>query len=436
MDDDQHRRVLFNTVVLIHVGNVPGDALAVLGLGVLDREGVDHLVLPEGLAGFGLHVHAGAAVVPGDVFQVGVGDKADIAQEGIDQRVVFKCLGRLEYSVVRVVVAKRGKLGARDFLRRGAGKIRYQPLVVFDMQDQRAGLDLAEPVLDADGRAAGPVAIDQVHRIKNGGLGLLAGALIAFGVPVEDFFLDRCPRRIGPEVEAEAGMAEHGPAERHALIRVFFLRQVVIIALGFTPGRVGFDGRRHQLKNPVTHRVFAVSRLGLATNRHDRFDEAIARMQQAPHIGLGTPHGNARGQLDLSHFQMIAQQAVIGLHQIKHVVLRKFHSQPVARLAGAPKAKGIEVNDVVAVGVEQLTLAHMGGGKRQLGEGLSFLPKAVHGRSVAGIVAADDDGVGDFALGIPLRRADGDIGKTQRPGAQGFERDAALAAVRPGIRPV
>ena len=151
-------------------------------------------------------------------------------------------------------------------------------------------------------------------------------------------------------------------------------------------------------------------------------------MHDAPDIGLRSAHGNTGGQRNIRDLQVIAQHPVIRLHHVVVAVLREFCPEPVGRLAGAPRAQGIDHHDVVAVGVDRTAGADDG---NAAGQCRTLDPLLVHVGGVAGIVGADYHRIGNFTGGVAARGTDGDVGRSQLAGTERFQRRAALTAELP-----
>src|SRR6185295_11060094 len=133
----------------------------------------------------------------------------------------------------------------------------------------------------------------------------------------------------------------------------------------------------------------------------------IFRMHYAPDIGLGAAHRDAGRKRDPPDLEMILEHAVIRLHHVVVGVLREFDAEPVGRLARAPGAERIDHHDVVAIGVDRTAGPD---DRYAAGERGTLDPLLVHVAGVAGVIRADDHGIGDLARRIAPRRADRDVG--------------------------
>ena len=206
---------------------------------------------------------------------------------------------------------------------------------------------------------------------------------------------------------------------------MLLLRQVVIIAFGRLPHRIRFDRGGHQLERPVAHRILGVGLRG-AADRHQGLH--VFRMHDAPDVGLGATHRNAGSQRDIRYLQVIAQQAVVGLHHVVVAVLREFRSEAVGRLAGAPRSQGIDHHDIVTVRVDRTAGTDDG---NAAGQRCTLDPLLVHIGGIAGIVGTDHHRIGDLAGCVAARGADGDVGRSQLAAPEQLQRRTSLAAEFP-----
>ena len=258
--------------------------------------------------------------------------------------------------------------------------------------------------------------------------GVLAQSRV--GLPAEHLFRHRVPALALPVREVVAGQRQHRPVEFHALVRMLVLRQVVVVALGLDPHRVGLERRLRQLEGPGGDLALAVGGRG-AADRHHGLHEV--RVHQAPVVRLRRPHRHAGGEHHLADLQVITQQPVVQVHDVVVAVDRELAPEPVGRFGRAEQPERIDEHDIEAIGVEQ----QPGPDQRTAGEavaGLSRSPVAEHRRRIARVVGVDDDRVDDLALGVAPRRAHGDVGRARRLGAERLERGAAHPAVRPRSR--
>src|SRR6516164_7978207 len=206
---------------------------------------------------------------------------------------------------------------------------------------------------------------------------------------------------------------------------MLLLWQLVVVAVGGLPDRIGLDRRRHQLEGPVADGILSV-RLRGAADRHQRAHEV--RMQDAPDIGLRSAHGHAGDQRCVRDLQLVAQHAVIRLHHVEIAVLRKLDAEPVGRFARTPGAERINHDDVVAVGVDR---ASRSDDRYAAGQCGALDPLFEHVGGIARIIGVNDNRIGDLARSVAPRRTDRDIGGAQLAAAERFKCHSALAAILP-----
>ena len=286
VNDDEHLRILGGAGIFVHVTDLPGGAVAVLRGGVFHRIGIGDVILPERLVRIDIRRHAWHAIVLVDELLRPV-EARDVIHERDEFWIVLPVIDNREHAVMRDGALFGDQIGSRNSVYGALGKLEVQPLVIGDMHHHRAGSNAPEVCIDVV-CFADTITHDEVDRVVQlGALGHAAAGLLIRRVPVEHFRLYGIEALRGAEGEVITGKPQHRPAERDARARMLFLRQIVIVAVGRLPDRIGLDRRRHQLECPVADWILGV-RLRRTADRHQRADEF--RMHHTPDIGLRATH--------------------------------------------------------------------------------------------------------------------------------------------------